>query len=176
MAGRRPWGWHQLKPEWAEALVTDASIPRGAVVLDIGAGTGAITAPLLVTGARVIAVEAHRGRAAGLRARFGGDIVVVEADAADLRLPKKPYYVVANPPFGMSAALLRRLLQPGSRLLGARLILQDQVARRWASAEAPGAARWSEHFAASVGPRIPRAAFSPRPRVDARILAIERHR
>lgn len=176
MAGRRPWGWHQLKPQWAEALVTDASIPRGAVVLDIGAGTGAITAPLLLTGARVIAVEAHRGRAAVLRERFGGDIVVVEADAADLRLPKKPYYVVANLPFGVSAALLRRLLQPGSRLLAARLILQDPVARRWASADAPGAARWSKDFAASVGPRIPRAAFSPRPRVDARVLAIERHR
>ena len=176
MAKRRPWGWHQLEPAWAEALVAAASIPRGAVVLDIGAGAGAITTPLLLTGARVIAVEAHRGRAAVLRARFGGDIVVVEADAADLRLPKKPYYVVANPPFGVSAALLRRLLQPGSRLLGARLILQDPVVRRWASNDAPGAARWRKHFAVSVGPRIPRTAFSPRPRVDARILTIERRR
>lgn len=174
MAGRRTWGWYQLDPAWAEALVADASIPRGAVVLDIGAGTGAITAPLLGTGAKVIAVEAHRGRSARLRERFGGDVVVVEADAADLRLPKKPYYVVANPPFGVSAPLLRRLLQPGSRMVAARLILQDAVARRWASADAPGVARWGRAFAASVGPRIPRAAFSPRPRVDVRILAIER--
>lgn len=159
MVGPRPWGWHQLKPEWAEALVADASIPRGAVVLDIGAGNGAITEPLLRTGARVIAVEAHPGRAALLRDRFGGDIVVVEADAADLRLPKQPYYVVANPPFGVSAALLRRLLQPGSRLFTARLILQHQVARRWATADAPGAARWSNDFETSLGRRIPRARF-----------------
>lgn len=174
MAGR-PWGWHQLEREWAEALVSDASIPRGAVVLDIGAGTGAITWPLLLRGARVIAVEAHHGRAALLRARFGADIVVVEADAADLRLPKKPYYVVANPPFAVSAALLRRLLQPGSRMRAARIILQDPVARRWASANAPGAARWRKNFTASLGRRIPRHAFSPRPRVDARVLVIERN-
>jgi 23S rRNA (adenine-N6)-dimethyltransferase len=176
VAGPRPWGWHQLKPQWADALVAEARIPRGAVVLDIGAGTGAIVRPLLLAGARVIAVEAHPGRAALLRDRFGGDLVVVKADAADLRLPKKPYYVVASPPFGVSTRLLRRLLQPGSRLLSARLILQDQVVRRWAAPDAPGAARWAKDFEASVGRRIPRRAFIPPPRVHARILAIDRRR
>lgn len=174
MASPRPWGWHQLHSHWAERLVADAAIPRGAVVLDIGAGTGAITEPLLRAGARVIAVEAHRGRAAQLRARFGDDIVVVQADAADLRLPRRPYFVVANPPFAVSAPLLRRLLQPGSRLVGGRLILQDQVTRRWASADAPGAGRWGKHFVISAGRRIPRHAFRPRPRVDTRVLTIER--
>ncbi len=176
MAGQRPWGWHQLKPDWADALVAEASIPRGAVVLDIGAGTGAITRPLLLTGARVIAVEAHAGRAALLRDRFHGALVVVEADAGDLRLPKKPYYVVASPPFGVSSRLLRRLLQPGSRLLAARLILQDQVVRRWAAPDAPGAARWAKDFRATVGRRIPRRAFIPPPHVDTRILAIDKRR
>jgi 23S rRNA (adenine-N6)-dimethyltransferase len=176
VAGPRPWGWHQLKPQWADALVAEAPIARGAVVLDIGAGTGAITRPLLLAGARVIAVEAHGGRAALLRDRFRGDLVVVEADAGDLRLPKKPYYVVASPPFGVSSRLLRRLLQPGSRLLAARLILQDQVVRRWAAPDAPGAARWAKEFRATVGRRIPRRAFIPPPHVDTRILAIDRRR
>lgn len=175
MAGR-PWGWHQLERRWAEALVAEASIPPRAVVLDIGAGLGAITEPLVRAGARVIAVEAHDGRAMALRERFGRDIVVVEADAADLRLPTRPYYVVANPPFGVSTALLRRLLQPGSRLVAARLVLQDQVARKWAGPGAPGAARWNRDFTASLGPRIPRHGFTPPPRVDARVLVIDRSR
>ena len=174
MARPRPWGWHQLQPEWAEALVADAALPKRALVLDVGAGTGAITAPLLLIGARVVAVEAHHARASQLRDRFDGDVVVVEADAADLRLPKQPFYVVANPPFAVSTALLRRLLQPNSRLRGARLILQDPVARRWAGAGAPGARRWRQDFDASLGRRIPRRAFTPRPAVDARVLAIER--
>ena len=176
MAGARPWGWHQLQPSWAERFVADASIPRRSVVLDIGAGVGAITEPLLQAGARVIAVEAHHGRAMSLRERFGRDVIVVEADAADLRLPRRPYYVVANPPFGVSSALLRRLLQPGSRLVAARLILQDPVARRWAGPAAPGARRWTRAFTASLGPRIPRDAFAPRPRVDARVLMLDRSR
>ena len=173
MAGR-PWGWHQLEPRWAEQLVAEASIPRRAVVLDIGAGIGAITEPLVRAGARVIAVEAHHGRAVALRERFAHDVIVVEADAAALRLPRRPYYVVANPPFGVSTALLRRLLQPGSRLLAARLILQDAVARRWAGPDAPGAGRWRRQFTASLGRRIPRDAFTPRPRVDCRVLVIDR--
>lgn len=172
MAGNKG-GWHRLDRSWAERLVADASLPRRAVVLDIGAGLGAITEPLVRAGARVIAVEAHHGRAAALRERFGSDIVVVEADAGRLRLPKAGYFVVANPPFGVSSALLRRLLQPGSRLLGARLILQEPVARRWTTPDAPGARRWTSLFTTSLGPRVPRDAFTPKPRVDARVLVIE---
>jgi 23S rRNA (adenine-N6)-dimethyltransferase len=168
------WGWHQLESGWAERLVAAAAIAPGSLVVDVGAGTGAITAPLLDAGARVIAVEAHPQRAHELRCRFGRRIVVVQADASDLRLPRKPFHVVANPPFAVSTALLRRLLQPGGRLLSARLILQDQAARRWASLAAPGAGRWSRQFEVTIGLRVPRRAFLPPPHVDARVLVIER--
>jgi len=40
-------------------------------VLDVGAGQGALTGPLIQAGARVIAVELHPGRAEALRRRFG---------------------------------------------------------------------------------------------------------
>lgn len=142
MAEPRSWGWHEFDRRWAEMLVAEAKIVPGTLVVDIGAGTGALTGPLLEAGARVIAVETHRGRAAQLRRRFGSAIVVVEADAADLRLPRRPYRVVANPPFAVTTPLLRRLLQPGTKLAGADMVLQDQAARRWASASAPGHARW----------------------------------
>lgn len=174
MAPSRRWGWHQLDRHWAERLVAEADLVPGSTVLDVGAGTGAITAPLLDAGMRVIAVEAHPGRAEALRRRFGDEVVVVRADAADLRLPRRSYHVVANPPFEISTALLRRLLQPGSRLLSARMLLQEQTARRWASADAPGARRWGRDFAVSVGPRVPRRSFTPRPRVDVRVLEVVR--
>lgn len=169
------WGWHQLDRRWAERLVADAGVAPGDLVVDVGAGTGAILAPLLDAGARVIAVEAHPERARLLRERFGDAVVVVQADAAELRLPRRPYRVVANPPFGVTSALLRRLLQPGSRLRSADLIVQEQAARRWATAGGPGAGRWHRTFGISLGPLVPRSAFRPRPRVDARLLAIRRH-
>ena len=41
------WGWHRLEPHWAERLVAASPVGRGDVVLDVGAGLGALTAPLL---------------------------------------------------------------------------------------------------------------------------------
>ena len=176
MARKPPggWGWHRLEPGWAQRLVADADLPVGALVLDIGAGDGALTAPLLEIGARVIAVEAHPGRARDLRRRFGQDVVVVQADASDLRLPRRPFHVVANPPFGVTTALLRRLLHPRSRLVSAHLVLQEQAAARWVGPGAPGAARWGATFASERGRAVPRAAFCPRPHVNARVLVVRR--
>lgn len=169
------WGWHRLSPDWAGRLVADAALPRGALVVDIGAGTGAITDALLGAGARVVAVESHPGRARTLRERFRHrDVIVVQVDAIDLRLPRRPYHVVANPPFAISGPLLRRLVQPGSRLVTAHLVLQEQVARRWTTFDAPAAVRWRRNFGAALGPPVPRRAFTPPPRVDARVLRIRR--
>ena len=173
-APARWWGWHQLTASWAQQLVADAHIRPGDLVLDVGAGTGALTLPLLEAGARVIAVEAHPARAQQLRERFGRDLVVVKADAADLRLPRRPYRVVANPPFAITTPLLRRLLHPGSRLVDAHLVVQEQAARKWVSRAAPAATRWQRTHRPSLGRRVPRSAFRPPPRVDTRILRIER--
>lgn len=171
---RRQWGWHRLHPRWAERLVADSGVGPGDLVLDIGAGRGALTAPLVATGARVIAVERHPQRVAELRAAFGGDAVVVTADAGDLRLPRRPFHVVANPPFAATSGLLRRLLHPGSRLIAAHLVLDERAIQRWVSAAAPAAARWQREFEVIVGPRLPRAAFDPPPEVRCRVLTLSR--
>ncbi len=142
--------------------------------MDVGAGTGVITGPLLEIGARVIAVEMHPGRAAALRRRFGSDVIVVRADASDLRLPTKPFHVVANPPFGITTALLRRLLHRGSRLQSARLIVPAYAAHLWTSPHAPGRCRWEGTFSVTAGADVPRPAFCPPPPGRARVLVIER--
>jgi 23S rRNA (adenine-N6)-dimethyltransferase len=146
------------------------------LVIDVGAGKGALTAELVARGARVIAVESHPGRADELRERFGSSIVVVRADARDLRLPRRPFHVVANPPFSITTPLLRRLLHSGSRLLSARVVVQEQAGRRWAARDAPAVRRWGSTFAIGLGPRVPRRAFDPEPHVDARILVVQRRR
>lgn len=161
------WGWHQLDPRWAARLVTEAGLPPGALVLDIGAGTGVITAALIEAGQRVIAVEAHPDRARDLRARFAGAVTVVQADAADLRLPRTPFHVVANPPFAVTSPLLRRLLHPRSRLVSATVVLQRQAAHRWLGRAGP-------NFVGRLGPPVPRRAFTPPPKVDAAVLHLDR--
>ena len=77
---RRAWGWHRLDDDWAARVVAAAGVRPGELVLDIGAGEGALTAHLVRAGARVIAVELNAGRARMLRERFPG-VRVLCADA-----------------------------------------------------------------------------------------------
>jgi 23S rRNA (adenine-N6)-dimethyltransferase len=144
-------------------------------VLDVGAGDGALTRPLVAAGARVVAFELHARRAAQLRERFAGDAVtVVQADAADLRLPRRPFRVVANPPFAVVVALLRRLAHPGSRLVRADLVVPAHVAERWATGAVPGAARSHGTFRCDAGPVLPRRAFRPATPVPTAVLRVSR--
>ena len=168
-AGR--WGWHRLDPRWADRLVAAADVRPGDVVVDVGAGTGALTAALVDAGARVVAVELHPARAATLRRRFDRtQVTVVQADASDLRLPRHPFKVVANPPFAVTAALLRRVTSRPSRLQRASLVLPAWAAARWAGGRGTGAP-W---FAYRIDGRVPPAAFRPPPPGPASILIIER--
>ena len=147
---------------------------HGDLVLDIGAGNGVITDALLARGARVIAVELHPGRAQRLRERFGRRVVVVEADARDLRLPTRPFAVVASLPYSATTDILRRLTHRGSRVESAHVAVQTQAALRWSSPRAPAAARWQRVFTATPGMTVPRRAFLPPPHVDSRLLVIRR--
>jgi 23S rRNA (adenine-N6)-dimethyltransferase len=173
---RSAWGWYPLRDEWARRVVAASGVTRGDLVLDVGAGTGALTVRLLDAGARVIAIELHPQRRATLRdlASVRPRLTVVRADAADLRLPRRPFRVVANPPYAVTSALLTRLLAPGSRLSGAHLVLQRAAAQRWADGRAPGAGRWARTFHLDVDTAIPRHAFHPPAPVDVAILRIHR--
>jgi 23S rRNA (adenine-N6)-dimethyltransferase len=170
---RTRWGYHQLSDHWAARLVNAAPVSRGDLVVDVGAGRGAVTARLVEVGARVIAVELHPDRARRLRQRFGPTVVVVQVDAADLRLPRREFRVVANPPFGITAALLRRLLSPGSRMLSADLIVPANTAARWAAGRGRGAAQWSGTYRASVVDRFPVTAFRPPSPMATAVLRLE---
>lgn len=158
-------------------MVADAGIGPGHLVVDIGAGAGALTRPLLERGARVIAVELHPDRVRLLRDRFTDfDVTVVKADASDLRLPKRPFRVVANPPFSITASLLRRLVAPGSRLVRADIVVPWHTARRWVAGSAPGWGRWTHTFDVELGRPLPRSAFTPPPPSGVAILTITRRR
>jgi 23S rRNA (adenine-N6)-dimethyltransferase len=178
--GRPPrprWGWHRLSDPWAERIVAQASINPGELVLDIGAGTGALTAPLVAAGARVIALELHPQRAQLLRGRFAGDRVrVLQVDVSDLRLPRQPFRVVANPPFGLTTALLRRLLQRHSQLVRADLVVPDHVAARWSAGRGSDAGCWTTQFTAVRGLRLPGRAFVPPPPNPVSLLRLQRRR
>jgi 23S rRNA (adenine-N6)-dimethyltransferase len=159
----RQWGWHPLRPEWAERLVASSPVRPGDVVVDLGAGDGALTFPLARAGCRVLAVELHPRRASALRDRVDGSrVAVLELDVDAFRWPGHPFRVVANPPYAGVNALVRRLLAV-RQLRSADLVVAEGAARgllrRYADRLEPGR-------------RVPRRAFGNEPPGDARVLRI----
>ena len=91
----RPRSQHFLRPPFAAQLVRDAGIERDDLVVDLGAGTGRLTAELAHVARHVIAVELDPALARRLLGRWP-NVSVVEGDATRFRLPREPFRVVAN--------------------------------------------------------------------------------
>ncbi|MCP2258180.1 23S rRNA (adenine-N6)-dimethyltransferase [Streptoalloteichus tenebrarius] len=171
-------GTHFLRsPAVAADLVRSSGVGRDDLVLDLGAGAGAITAPLAATGARVLAVERNARFVDRLSERFAdtGNVRVIHADVRTVPLPRRPYRVVANIPFALSTALLRRLLQsPTTRMAGADLVVEWGFARRMTrpSPRDLETAWWASRFHLTLRQRVSRTCFTPPPTVDAAHLSI----
>ncbi|HET7018416.1 MAG TPA: rRNA adenine N-6-methyltransferase family protein [Streptosporangiaceae bacterium] len=156
-------------------LIRASGVGPGDLVFDLGAGFGALTGPLGATGAKVIAVELDPGLAGRLRRRFAAEadsqVSVVEADLRCIPLPRRPFYVVANPPFALTTWLCRRLLgDPAVRLAGAELLLEWGAAKGLAQGEL--GARWAARYEITLVRRVPAASFSPPPAAAAAHVSI----
>lgn len=126
------WGWHCLDDRTARLVVARAGVTARDLVVDLGAGTGALTAALVDAGACVVAIELHPDRLDALRARFAGaPVVVVRADVRSVRLPRQAFFVVANPPWSAAEAIRSTLLR-SPLLIRADLVVPRKMAYRWA--------------------------------------------
>lgn len=170
MSGARPrsqrselrWGFHRLDQRTARYVVDRAGIGDNDLVVDLGAGTGALTAALVRAGARVIAVELHPRRAAGLERRFASaEVTVVRADLLRTELPHEPYRVVANPPWDLADWVADRLRRSPN------LVRADLVLPRWM------VERWMRRYPdIQPGPLIRAESFSPRAPYGARVAVL----
>jgi 16S rRNA (adenine1518-N6/adenine1519-N6)-dimethyltransferase len=163
--------------------------PEPGSVLEIGAGLGALTQPLLERGSRVVAVETDRNLTAVLREKFAAQIEaaqlqVIEADAreADLSallaaLPE-PRTLAGNLPYHLSGLLLRRAVDLAGLCRRLVFLLQLEVVERMCAA--PGTSEYgalSVFVQAAYRPRrefvVRRGAFYPQPGVDSAVVALE---
>ncbi|HEY3504236.1 MAG TPA: rRNA adenine dimethyltransferase family protein [Actinocatenispora sp.] len=174
--GTNPSGVHFLRDRTVIAgLVRSAGVGPGDLVVEFGAGPGVITAALAGTGARVLAVERDDAFVRRLRRRFADRPVrVVHEDLRRVPLPTRPYAVVANLPFGVTTAALRRLLDGDGPLVGADLLVEWGLARRLTEPvpRDAGTAWWAARYGLHIARRVPPSAFSPAPRVAAAHLRI----
>jgi 23S rRNA (adenine-N6)-dimethyltransferase len=156
--------------------VRQAGVQPDELVLDLGAGSGRLTAELALAANRVVAVELDAHWAEALRGRWA-NVDIVGGDAASVELPSKPFRVVASLPFDRTTDILRHLLDdPGIPLVRADLIVEWAVAVKralpWPSTV--NGVLWGAWYSSSVGRRLPRTSFDPPPFVDTGVLVFER--
>lgn len=187
-----------LKPKksWGQNFLTDESaISRLAgacelcaddtLVVEIGAGTGALTERLLAPGREVLAIERDRELAELLRARFSGTpgLTILEdnaltfdwAAAAERRGTRLK--LIGNLPYHLTAPILFRLLRTRRFVKSAHLLVQKEVACR-ITADA-GSDDYSllsvllgRVASCEIGVTIGRGSFLPPPRVDSRSVIL----
>lgn len=148
-------------------------------VLEVGAGTGALTDRLLHTADRVIAVERDRRLVDFITREFAdeierGDLTVIEGDVLEVDLPTVDA-VVANLPYGVASQVLFRCLPWRMPMV---LMVQCEFADRLVAE--PGTADYGRltvtagHFAAvRLLEPVPATAFDPAPTVESAIVAFE---
>jgi 23S rRNA (adenine-N6)-dimethyltransferase len=176
---RRRLGQNFLNAATADRLIEQAGFERGELVVEVGAGSGAMTFALARRGVRVIAIEPDRFWCERLRQRLDAnpDISVVNADFLGFRLPDKPFRVVGSLPFGKTTDILRRLLNnPAVAMKRADLIVQWEVARKRAAMPPTTllSTLWAPWWEMRLGARIPATEFRPIPQVDAAVLTVSR--
>ncbi|MFB6309869.1 MAG: 16S ribosomal RNA methyltransferase A [Salinirussus sp.] len=151
-------------------------------VLEVGAGTGALTDRLLAVGDHVTAIERDPELADFLRAEFAsaiaeGHLTVETGNALEVDLPQFTA-VVSNLPYGVSSEILFRLLPHGRPLV---VMVQREFADRMvAPPDTDEYGRLSVaagHYADSeVVEPVPPEAFTPPPAVESAVVrSIPRH-
>ncbi len=163
-------------------LIRGLDLRADELVVDIGAGVGALTVEIARSGAVVWAVEPDpdwydRLGDAVMAAGVGHRVRRVRTTLEQLQLPRQPYRVVANPPFGITTDVLSRLLdQPATWPTRVDLVVQREVAIRHTRTPpvALRTAAWLPWWEFRLGRTIDRSAFRPRPSVDAAVLSVVR--
>ncbi len=145
-------------------------------VLEIGAGTGALTDRLLAIADHVTAIERDRDLAAFIRSEFAAEIDdgrldVMTGDAVSIDFP--PFTAcVSNLPYGASSEIIFRLVPLQHPCV---LMLQREFAERMAAAPATDAygrlSVTAQHYATiELLEIVPPEAFVPQPAVESAIV------
>lgn len=143
---RKALGQHFLRDTGVLRDIVEAvRVPPGGVVVEIGAGTGQLTAALLDAGHEVIALEVEERLMPHLRKRFAGNerLRLVLGDARDFNFgtviePGRPYVVAGNLPYFAAKPIIRHLLEDKPQPREMVLMVQREVARELTTSEGHG--------------------------------------
>ncbi len=178
------------------AMVRDAQVGARDLVLDVGCGTGLLTAHLAGAAGHVIGVEVDR-RLFAICSRFVGERPNVELLQCDVLASKhameprvldavrhawatgrfEAFRVVSNLPYSVASLVVPNVLETDLPLTLMVVTVQKEVADRMAAA--PGSKDYGAlsvvvqaHASVTIARSVPPSVFWPRPQVDSAIVRV----
>lgn len=163
----------------ARQLLAKTSISADDLVLDIGAGRGALTGPLARRCRHVVAYEIDPGVFRSLERRFrdSANVTLVNADFLCCELPRGTYKVCASLPFNITASIVAKLTSGVDPPQDAYLVVQREAAERYLVRRRQSftlvACLLYPRWRVRVLAHLPAKVFRPPPAVDAALLRLE---
>jgi 16S rRNA (adenine1518-N6/adenine1519-N6)-dimethyltransferase len=179
---RKRFGQHFLHDPRVLARIVDAISPSPSdILVEIGPGEGALTAPLIERAGKLEAIEVDRDLAAQLAARFPPFKLTVHcADALDFDFARFPtgMRVVGNLPYNISTPLLFHLARYAERVRDLHFMLQLEVVERMVAAPSTAAygrlsVALQARFAMEKLFTVSKGAFRPPPKVESAVVRLK---
>jgi 16S rRNA (adenine1518-N6/adenine1519-N6)-dimethyltransferase len=169
------------------AMADSGEAKNGDVVLEIGPGEGVLTTELLSRGSRVICIEKDDRLIPILSEKFknqisSGQLEIIHKDVLLFDILKYPvfskesYKVIANIPYYITGAILRKFLETKPRPSSVTILVQREVAERAIAYDGKESILSLSVKIFGLPKKIrnvPPGAFVPPPTIDSSILSIQ---
>ena len=167
-------------------IVSGAEVNKDDLVIEIGPGVGTLTAQLLKTAKKVVAIELDNDLIPILEQELGDNpnfrLIhndVLKVDFNEVIGDEKSVKLVANLPYYVTTPIIVKLLKEGYNFKSLTIMIQKEVAERM-NAD-PGNKDYGAlsllvqyYCNTSIVRRVPPNCFIPRPKVDSIVIRLDK--
>ena len=167
-------------------IVSGAEVCKGDLVIEIGPGVGTLTAQLLNTAKRVVAIELDNDLIPILSQELGDNqnFTLIHNDALKVDFneiigDEQSVKLVANLPYYVTTPIIVKLLKEKYNFKSLTIMIQKEVAERMAAE--PGNKDYGAlsllvqyYCNTEIVRKVPPACFIPRPKVDSIVIRLEK--
>ena len=174
---RKRFGQHFLADRACIDAIVQAIAPRsGDNLVEIGPGTGVLTAPLVAQTGHITVIEIDRDLGPRLAAQYGDALTLVQQDVLQVDFSGfgQNLRIVGNLPYNSSSPLRLHLIAVADRVRDQHFMLQKEVVDRIVAGPGSDMGRLTvflqNHYQVVKLFDVPPEAFDPPPKVDSSVV------